>query len=940
MDRSLYPEGVEVHHVDLKRDHDGLASAILTRNVDTSQMGIISGLVVSVGTNAQRIKVTAGTAYVASGELATLSADVDNIALADVTAGALNYVALVYTETYGTPQPHEKLNSTFNTAATASVRLRVLSAAQYAALPATDPNLSNDALDRLALLGIVTGRGSGVNLNSADIQAVPNQFTISSATQPTTITGVIVTAVSASSPLGNGTLTFVPGGTPGLRWTAPGDSVGALVLLPNSGTYTLASATTSYTINVSVTVGTLSGSLSTLTNTIVISNLYNQTINRFTARDEQHRHMLGSGTPTTKNPHGMALEDIVGGSGLFQDHQDTYHSNGIVNNGTYGYLRSVLKPAIQHLFGPDIDQVTIGGFSAGETALVNGVNISAINGNAYVRFDTVASGYLELWGIYLKDDGTLSLGSSARVRQNATGGVWGSGSQDTYLGAVQVVNVSDSWTTQVDINLVYDGGTPGIFALADAAGIKGPSVARPVINSIIRLFHPDNNRWIDLWVAGSTWAFNGVSKTGNIRIYSMMNTDTYLLIAYVVTHGGATQFIGYGPWNVRGSATDNLADVRRFGTSDIDIVGNNVLDGLRGAPIRDAFGDGVATSIIATIDSATSVRLSGCVAYLDGERLVASPTTVVTTSGENWVYGIKNNGAFEYRIAANYATAAASGLPVMYLMTSGTPTAIRVSYLSPKSIVAANNSDLTLLANGINRKIKLGNVVDNPGATAVALYNGPTVSGSQVLSIQYNGNVTTSGDITGGTINANVATVSPSYSYTTPKSYIYKVQATDFQSVLFINTTTVMPGFATYGNLPFANGYIQTIQSGGYPVIASVPIRLPVGAVVTGARVKLQVHGTLSPSSTVALTLSKHVGTFASQADTIMFSYNVVSTTNALTVHEATLGTTLADRTVNANSAVSLMICTLLGANLPIGIYYDIWGAEIDYTLSNIEPAV
>ena len=55
MDRSLYPEGVEVHQDDLERTESTRAFHILQRQLDTTDTGVVSGFAVTLNADPTKL---------------------------------------------------------------------------------------------------------------------------------------------------------------------------------------------------------------------------------------------------------------------------------------------------------------------------------------------------------------------------------------------------------------------------------------------------------------------------------------------------------------------------------------------------------------------------------------------------------------------------------------------------------------------------------------------------------------------------------------------------------------------------------------------------------------------------------------------------------------------------------------------------------------------
>ena len=108
MDRSLYPEGVEVHQVDLERTETTKAFHILQRQTDSTITGVVSGFDVTINSGDNTlIDVASGTGYTPNGEYIEFSGPQTGLALSDYTASVTNFVLAIYTEIESDLQPHE-----------------------------------------------------------------------------------------------------------------------------------------------------------------------------------------------------------------------------------------------------------------------------------------------------------------------------------------------------------------------------------------------------------------------------------------------------------------------------------------------------------------------------------------------------------------------------------------------------------------------------------------------------------------------------------------------------------------------------------------------------------------------------------------------------------------------------------------------------------------
>ena len=312
-DRSTFPDGVPVHDVDLQNESTQVSTQLRRRLMDHAQPGLVSGGVISLnGTTPSRIDVTALVAYAPGGEMIEIGAQT-SLAMADYTLGAVNYVVAVYTETQGTPQAHQTDGTTRNTRATRSGRLVVMSQAQYSAMPSTSTDLSVDAVDRAAPIGIVLANGfTGATPNSLIAGDVIQDTAWSSFAFPdyqgTQLSGVNIASIDQATVAGSGSLVFTAAGTTA-TWSAPGGgTAGVAVNIGAGGQFTLTSGTIARTITINVIAELLP--LVNATASIIVTIGYTPSFGpRFSLRDMAHRSTFGSVAPTYTNPHGLAPTD-------------------------------------------------------------------------------------------------------------------------------------------------------------------------------------------------------------------------------------------------------------------------------------------------------------------------------------------------------------------------------------------------------------------------------------------------------------------------------------------------------------------------------------------------------------------------------------------------------------------------------------------------------
>lgn len=656
MDRSLWPEGVETHQIDMQRETSARMAATLRTRTDLGVMGIVSGLVVSVNSiDTSKVDVALGVAYAANGELLTVPTALPNNPLADYTVSTQNYVVLFYTEVQSAPEAHEDLGITLNTAATGSFRLKIYTVVQYNALLATSLDLTQDARDRACIIAIVTGGGIGTPLTVNSIQNGPIWTNITAISQPQVITGVAVTAIDQSTLVGNSLLALVRpiSADPTLSWAAPTavgiDTAGTPVSIPVDGIYTLTS-TNGRTLTIQVVKLNLNA---LATNEILpVSSLYAQAVAHFSARDEQHRHMLGSGQPTSKNAHGLTFADIGGSTiGILQEHQDRWHANGIIKTTQPPLARSLLTLSLTR---DGTHRVSVQDFQAADIAVVDGAKIIALNANKFVTFNDVLTDRTELYGIYMLQDGTVNHGviwtqpeggtaPQARVQIAPTG-------SDPFAGTIQPINISDNWQpgSSEDWWIIYVGdASNGTLALAaDNTGSPGIdftryAVTRPNIASgpgVIRIFTDDGTRWIDLWVDATHWFVAGNSQV-KIRIGAEPLVDTFLRLGYVVCHG-TSHVLGFSQHNSESGSATNLISTRYFGT----LTDNNIRDDgifrLRDRVTGDLRGDGYILGFDIGVIVSGSLPVSGGILYLNGSRYEVRSAKIpgLSADGRYYIY--------------------------------------------------------------------------------------------------------------------------------------------------------------------------------------------------------------------------------------------------------------------------------------------------------------
>jgi hypothetical protein len=315
MDRTLYTDGQEVTQRQLRRTEDTRVFHVLDRFTALAQLGVRSGLEVTVNpVNSTIVDLSAGFGYAPNGELIELSAAIEGISI-NATSGSV--IGLVYTEIESAPAAHELDGTSSNTKAARAVRLAVLTPTEYDALNSSEADFALDALDRFLIAAFVT-----VEANSgALIIESPATFADFIVTiNATVLPGIVITAIDPTTPktdpaplpggLSFATLSFDPS-TTSLTYTAPTDTAGASQNIISGGSFTI-SSNSGYTITVEVVPALLPTSGPTLTDDdLIVDHIYATIAPRATAEDGAHRNLLGGQVPTPENPHGLRVSDIA-----------------------------------------------------------------------------------------------------------------------------------------------------------------------------------------------------------------------------------------------------------------------------------------------------------------------------------------------------------------------------------------------------------------------------------------------------------------------------------------------------------------------------------------------------------------------------------------------------------------------------------------------------
>jgi len=549
MDRSLYPDGVEVSQENLTRTENTREYHILKRHVDNTLPGIVSGLQVTpnIG-NGTLIDVSAGYGYAPNGELVELPSSINGISLASYIDGSLNIIALVYTETNENLKPHETSGDTIPTSAIRSYRLRIFTQSQYDALPTTDDNLENDSIDRAMIVAVIEAQGSGIVIPISAISS-PSIYNSAITIENTTnnITGVSIVAAESGTPSGTASLSWsYNNGT--LTWVAPEDISGNPVNILDGGLFELISAPSGRFLTVYVSSSLLP--LSNQVDVIELSNLYYEQAPRHTSEDIQHRSLVGSGVPTINNPHGLTLADLGISGTPIEEHQVTFHSNGIRRDSNTNTLAITVNTATSP------DELTVSVPSPFYVYLRGTLHNSS--NDSFVAFDDILDNTYILYDIYatVGANNRTDIEKLERVRIDAL---------STFTDHVQLTDLSETTGAGAG-SIEYDDGTKIIQYQAPGDSVGVGKVIPSSGSAFVRLFSNNNVDYIDLDIN------NTLSGTGNHSIPitvsarpTTIELKDKLLLSTVFYSGAGTGFLGNG-FGVN-NAPNTIKDKRLFGTT-------------------------------------------------------------------------------------------------------------------------------------------------------------------------------------------------------------------------------------------------------------------------------------------------------------------------------------------------------------------------------------
>ena len=562
MDRSLYPDGVEVRQTDLLNTENTKIFHTLRRYIDSNTGGVVSGLVATVNiANQNTIDVSAGRGYSPNGEYVELLNAVTGINLVDSSIGVRNLILLVYTETNDGIRPHETfVGDSRPTAANRSFRLEIVTETIYNALPQTDSNLDNNDKDRSLVVAIIVSPGSGVAISSGNI-ILPTQFTggISAIKTTNNIPGVNIVRISPTTETGIGTLTFTFS-TGELEWVAPGDTNGTPVAVDAGGIFILTSQPSGNTMRVNVQDTLLPSS--NQVDQVSIVNIYTQEVPSNTAQDLQHRSFVGSGIPTANNPHGLTPGDLGLGETQTEFHQEVFHSPGITADSNPSTVTPVVNTgAIPH-------SLNISTIPVGSKLVAGGFVHTSTNGTTFsmADFGTNVQALFQFFLVTGAGTGTASLERKERVRFDDT-------PPPLLASVAQLADASDNIGAGAG-EIEYLAGPALRFKAPGDVGfgknVLVPSDTENPIPRFVRLHNEDGTKHIDLFVAdvgSGLWGAVGfvVEAITFTTPYTIAELSDRHLVANAPFSGASTGFLGFGfdP----GNSPNDVLDKRQFGNT-------------------------------------------------------------------------------------------------------------------------------------------------------------------------------------------------------------------------------------------------------------------------------------------------------------------------------------------------------------------------------------
>jgi hypothetical protein len=619
MERTKYWNNTKPSETQLDNTENSKINQLQYRMRNGFHFGVKNGLRVTVSTDTTKIDISVGEGYTGgyfttnnycgspySGEHIKVTSAEIGLSLATYLAGQLNYVTLKYAEVASTPLPERFVPFTpRNTLYTETYTVSILTTAQW-------NGLSADEREQRILVGIVTAQGVGVPLTTSNIQQVQQPKTHPTSTAPSAITGVTLATIAQTTPPGTGTLRYAVGLPHQLFWTAPGDVEGAGVTILSSGVYTLFSNNTEYYILIIVVFAALPAG--NTTENLNITALYGRSIPLFSAMDQAHRDMTGSGLVTSTNPHGLTLTDIdVDNTG----HADLFHVNGIGIEANSSQL-------LPYISGTNIKVTNLGGYE--NSFLVDGTTYTVVTGygagtSADVPFVAVPALESGDYLIYIDD-----LGSAQRVKiaHPAAG--------SDPLAPLTNIEIRDMQNgTAGTCTLAWNATNKTLIYTAQGDGpgatvyIGNESISDDNPYGYYKIYSSTTSNWIIVYIDGALGATNTASFTTD------MNSSNHRQEMILK--------IGVANWNL--AALTDIHDIRQFLTADNrdTYLEEHDTYGLHTKPLKNTLR--VYRSSLGIYASVSgSYGIAGSAAYygIYGEAAVA--TGVYGTALNVGVYGI------------------------------------------------------------------------------------------------------------------------------------------------------------------------------------------------------------------------------------------------------------------------------------------------------------
>lgn len=639
MERTLYFNYTKPSQTQLNYTEDSKTRSIIKRQRSTAQMGIRTGFRISVNVaDSTKIDIGPGEGYtggffeqqnlraVNAGEsISTLTSDVTGSGysptkvgqgLQSYSNGIRNFISLVYSESTSIPLAENKhpYYTEHDTIVSETYTVEALTETNWLLL-------TNDELENRVLVGIVTANGPGVPLTDASIEQFtqPNNHPIAGTLS--LVTGITILSVSDDTVIGTGTLRWDPAINM-LYWKAPGDNEGTGTLISSNSTYVLYSANVSYYLTVESIFSNMP--LVATTEDLDIKSLYGRVIPMYSAIDQAHRDMIGTGKRSLTNPHGLSIADISGG---ILDHADLFHENGISFQAT----RSQLACTIDN---NNIDITNLGDHD--NSFLIDGITYDLINGVAALTDGTVAFDDPAPWtdGEYLVylDSGAnpqAIMTSDARFAADANFG-----------GRMELVDIHNSTAGACVIYWDFDDKT---LAFQGVDGVVGTAVPwhQTTVGTYYKLYSNDTTNWIIIYVDGN---LNLIGVDQTLTFNTDLGEDVYPEHSMLKLCSVA--------WDQAGEVLDELHDLRRFNTADnrVALEEEHGIDGLHTKVLRNPFRVAVATNT-AVFGTAANTGMCGIAATDHG----------VYGSAGNY-YGVRGEASVYYggyfRASSNFGAEA------------------------------------------------------------------------------------------------------------------------------------------------------------------------------------------------------------------------------------------------------------------------------------------